>query len=80
MLTIVPSDAPRIVNPRHCCPVGPAQCNSTPVATGGGALVDVAWVVLDGGGASGGVRVHTWYCDGPHYTPTRHGQHDNIKG
>lgn len=55
MLTIVPSDAPRIVNPRHCCPFGPAQWSSPPVGAGGGAVVEV------GGGASGGVSVHTWY-------------------
>jgi hypothetical protein len=70
MFTIVPSDAPLIVKPRHCCPVGPAQCSSTPVAAGGGALVEVACVVLaveEGGGEPGDVRVHTWYLSGPHY-------------
>jgi hypothetical protein len=70
MFTIVPSDAARIVNPRHCRPVGPAQWSSTPVGAGGGALVEVACVVLaveEGGGDPGDVRVHTWYLSGPHY-------------
>jgi hypothetical protein len=73
MFTIVPSDAPLIVKPRHCCPVGPAQWSSTPVGAGGGALVEVACVVLaveEGGGEPGDVRVHTWYLSGPHYHPT----------
>jgi hypothetical protein len=60
--TIVPSEAARIVSPRHSTPDGSDQCSSTPVVAGGGAVVEVDV----GGGTPGGVSSHCWSRDGPH--------------